>query len=99
MSIDLLLNHSANDPITKFKIKGLPKDSEYAALPFGRRIEYARAIEAFKASAQSTYLSQKRQSYTKAIREAIKLYGVTQYYCRFYCNANVKDDSFQFWYK
>jgi hypothetical protein len=88
---------SANDPIVKFKINGLPKD--YAALPFGRRIEHARTIEAFKASAQSIHLSQKRQSYTKAIREAIRLYGVTEYFCQFHCNANVKDDSFQFWFK
>jgi hypothetical protein len=85
--------------IRKFKIKGMPKDRELAAMPFGRQIDHLRVIQAFKAECKSTYLSQKRQSYRTAIRDAVKLLGATEYYCEFYCDANCKDDSFEFWYR
>ena len=84
--------------IIKFKIKGLPKNKEYVALPFGRRLEFDFAIGTFKAKARKVHLSQKRQTYSKAIREAIDLYNVDQYFCKFSCNDNVKDDSFEFFY-
>jgi len=84
--------------IIKFKIKGLPEDKEYVALPFGRRIEFRHIIADFKAKAKMIHLSQKRQTYNKAIREAIDLYDVDQYFCQFSCNDNVKDDSFEFFY-
>jgi len=94
------------EPIRKFKIKGMPKDGDYKNMVFGRRMEFNHVLarlgverfEAFKAGAKSIHLSQKRQSYAKAIREAIDLYNVDQYYCSFYCDENVKDDSFEFWY-
>lgn len=82
--------------IIKMKINGIPKD--YAQLPFGRQIEYRRVIEQFK-SEKSVYLSQKRQSWQKAIKDAIWLYGVKEYYTTFHCDSNCKDDTFQFWYR
>ena len=86
------------ETIRKFKINGMPKDKDYNALPFGRRVEFNATLAAFNAKAKSIHLSQKRRSYTKAIREAIDLYNVDQYYCSFDCDENVKDDSFVFWY-
>ncbi len=85
--------------IRKYKIKGLPAEKELAGMPFGRQIEHLRAIEAFKTACKSTHLSQKRQTYTKAIREAVKLLGATEWYCDFYCDSQMKDDSFEFWYR
>lgn len=90
---------SASNLIRKFKIKGLPKDKEFAGMPFGRQIEHYKAIKAFKDECKSVHLSQKRKSYTKAIKEAIDLYNVTEYYCEFYCSPDYKDDSFEFWYR
>ncbi len=85
--------------IRKFKIKGLPSDKEFSTMPFGRQIEHFRAIEAFKAACRSTHLSQKRQSYSKAIRDALKLHNATEYYCEFYNDSMTKDDVFEFWYQ
>lgn len=85
--------------IRKYKIKGMPSERELASMPFGRSIEYLRAIDQFKSSCKSVHLSQKRQTYQKAIREAIDLYDVKEYYCDFYCDDYVKDDGFQFFYR
>jgi len=82
---------------TKLKIIGVPKD--YHAMPFGRQLEYRRVIVAFKESAKSVHLSQKRQSNAKTIREALALYGATEYYCQFEDSQFCRDDSFQFWYR
>lgn len=88
-----------NGTIRKFKIKGMPKDKEFNALPFGRQIEGLRTIQQFKAENKSIHLSQKRKSYTKAIREAIDLYNVEEYFCQFLSGSEAKDDSFEFWFK
>jgi hypothetical protein len=85
--------------IRKFKIKGLPSDKELAGMAFGRSLETLKAIEKFKTEAKSTHLSQKRQSYAKAIKDAIALYDVKEYFCQFECSPQCKDDTFQFWYK
>jgi hypothetical protein len=85
--------------IKKFKIKGMIKDSEFEQLSFGRQLDYYPIIHKFKKESRDIHLSQKRQSYKTAIREAIKLYNVKEYYCEFYCSDDYKDDSFQFWYK
>lgn len=92
-------NLNRDSAIVRFKISGMPKDSTYNGLPFGRRIEYAKTIDEFKRSARVVHLSQKRQSYKKAIREAIELYDVAEYYCRFHANAQCFDDSFEFFFK
>lgn len=84
------------EPIKKLKINGIPKD--YAKLPFGRQLEFRNTIAEFQKTAKSVHLSQKRQTYQKAIKEAIDLYNVDQYYCCFYCDSQRKDDSFEFWY-
>lgn len=88
----------ANPRIRVFKIRGLPKDEDFHVLPFGRQIEYQRRIDEFKASAQTTWLSQKRQSYKSAIRDAVKLLTVAEYFCHFAANEHCSDDSFEFWY-
>ncbi len=85
--------------VRKLKIAGLPKERDYNAMPWGRQLEYRKAIEAFKATAKVTHLSQKRQTYAKAIREAIDLLGAAEYYCEFHCSPTCKDDSFEFWYR
>ena len=85
-------------PIIKFRIRGLPTDKEFVALPFGRQIEFRRVMEEFRTNAQMIHISQKRQTYTKAIKEAIDLYDVDQYFCRFHCSDNYKDDTFEFFY-
>ena len=56
-------------------------------------------VKDFKATAKVTHLSQKRQTYQKAIKEAIALHDVKEYYCEFYNESQCKDDSFEFWYK
>jgi hypothetical protein len=83
----------------KLKITGMPSEREYNALPFGRQLEFAQKLKEFKVTAKVTHLSQKRQTYQKAIKEAISLYGVKEYWCEFYNEPHCKDDSFEFWYK
>ncbi len=83
----------------KFKLKGLPTESQLQAMPFGRQLDTLKAIEAFKASAKRVWVSQKRQPYAKAIKEAVRLYGATEYYCQFNATEFCKDDTFEFYYK
>ncbi len=85
--------------IKKFKINGLPKDTDFAALPFGRQIECRLIIENFKYAAKSAHISQKRQSAAKAIRDFLKLTGAKEYYCFYHDSKNYKDDTFCIWYK
>lgn len=70
----------------KFKIAGM-KEFDF------------NKVKEFKVTAKVTHLSQKRQTYQKAIKEAISLYGVKEYWCEFYNEPHCKDDSFEFWYK
>lgn len=79
------------------KIKGIPKD--FDKLSFGQKMQYSKAIQEFKESAKSTWLTQKRQSYKKALREAINLHGIKEYYASFACGKFCHDDSFELWYK
>lgn len=86
--------------IVKFKMPSLGiKDKALAALPFGRQIEYLKKIQEWLKDAKSIHISQKRVSYTKAIKEAIDLYDVKEYYCKFYSGEFYFDDSFEFFYK
>ena len=87
-----------SNKIKKWSIRGVLPQIDVARMPFGRQIEHLKAIQEFKAGCKSVYLSQKRQTYAKAIREAIKLYNVDEYYCEFYCDSMMKDDSFEFFY-
>jgi hypothetical protein len=88
-----------NKKTYRFKISGLPKDKEFELMPFGRQIEHFKSIEAFKQSAKKGWVSMKRISSAKAVKEAIKLYEAKEYYCVFYDCPNYRDDSFEFWYK
>lgn len=88
-----------SDKIRKFKINGQVSDKAFAAMPFGRQLDTLRAIQTFKAATKSVHLSQKRQTYAKAIKEAIALYGATEYYCDFHCSNDCKDDTFEFWFR
>jgi len=81
----------------KIKINGIPKD--YESMSFGRQIEYRRIIENFKSESKKVWISQKRICSAKALKEAIKLYQVKQYYCVINDSENYWDDSFEFWYK
>lgn len=83
----------------KFKIKNLITSKEYNQLSFGQRIEVDKKLKEFRDSSKSVWLSKKRQSATKAINEAIKLYDVREYYCKYADTPNYSDDSFEFWYK
>lgn len=88
------------DPITKFKIPSLGiKDVDYNKLPFGRQLEYRRAIADWIETAQVGYVSQKRKCYQIAINEFIKLYEVKEYYCRFNSSENYFDDTFKIYWK
>jgi hypothetical protein len=86
--------------ITKIKVNGMPTEREYNAMPFGRQLDHRHTLATFKATAKSTHLSQKRQTYAKALKEFIALNDVTEYF-----NAAPKgswdshDDSFEVWYK
>lgn len=85
-------------PVILCNIKGIPK--EYADLPFGRQLDFAKQIEEWKKTANSIHLSQKRQSYKKAIREFKELYDPTEYFTKFHADKdNYWDDSFQVFYK
>jgi hypothetical protein len=70
----------------KFKITGM-KDYDF------------NKVKDFKAGCKSIWLSQKRQTYQKAIKEAVALHDVKEYYCEFYNEPQCKDDVFEFWYK
>lgn len=84
----------------KFKINGLGiTDKQYDALPFGRQIEYAKKIEAFKASAKSVHISQKRKSHAAAWKEFKELYNPTEWFTTYLDGPTARDDSFEVWYK
>ena len=80
----------------KLKIAGIPKD--YATMPFGRQLEYRKVIADFKLCANSCWLSQKRTTSGRAIREAIKLLDVAEYFCQFHDEPTYRDDTFEFFY-
>jgi hypothetical protein len=84
--------------IVKFKIKGMPKDSEFNALPFGRQIEYAETIKKFKETTKNNHVSQKRTTNKKALKEFFDLHNVDQYYCKFEDSKTCRDDSFEIWF-
>ncbi len=84
----------------KFKINGIGiTDSAYNQLPFGRQLEFAKKIEEFKASAKTVHISQKRRSHASAWKEFKELYNPTEWFAQYEDSSNVRDDSFQIWYK
>jgi len=47
----------------------IPKDRDLNKMVFGRQIEYIKKIHEWKKGAKKVYLSQKRQTFSKAIKE------------------------------
>ena len=87
-----------NSTVILVKIQGIPKNVE--SLSFGQQIPHLRTIAEFKQSAKSTHLSQKRQSYKTALREFLSLHPeVKEYFAKFLCGSDAKDDSFELFYK
>lgn len=85
--------------VYRFKIAGLGiTEKEFAALPFGRKAEYFERFEAFKRSAKSAWLSQKRRTSAKAIKEFLDLHKPSNYFCCFQDSSEVRDDTFQVFY-
>lgn len=85
---------------TKFKINGLGiTDTAYNNLPFGRRLEYAKKIQEFKLNAKSVHISQKRRSHAAVWKEFKELYQPTEWYVQYEDSPNIRDDSFQVWYR
>ena len=64
----------------------------------GRQLEYRKVIADFKLCANSCWLSQKRTTSGRAIREAIKLLDVAEYFCQFHDEPTYRDDTFEFFY-
>lgn len=87
------------EQVVDFKIDGMITAKEYNALPFGRQIEHRRKIQEFQATAKTTWVSQKRKKRKAAIKEFLDLYDAKQYYYTCSDGPNVRDDSFQIWYK
>ena len=90
------------NPTKSFKIEGLISDKEYAALPFGRQIEYYKAFNKFKSEAKSDWISQKVKDGTSEINKFIRSVNAKEYYVCYYDKKKSPeywDDSFQIWYK
>lgn len=85
--------------VTKIKIAGVPKEKDYNALSFGRKMEYRHKIAEFQATARTTHVNQKRNSSVKAWQEFLKLYEVTEYYAVYNNSPTCRDDSYQVWFK
>ena len=83
-----------------FKINGLPKDSVFNNLIFGRQIDGLRAIELWKSGAQSIYVSIKRVQNSKSeIKKCVKMSGAKEFYCKYYDDSEWRDDSVELFYK
>lgn len=90
-----------NSPIKiKYRIKGVNPIgvNEWGTLPFSDKIELNKQFKAFQARSLTQYVSQKRQSNAKAMREFIDLYDVDEYFCMYYDDKDRRDDSFEVWY-
>lgn len=94
-----MLKLGITKPIRKFKIAGMPKDSEFNVMIFGRQIEHFKTIEAFKAANKSQWISKKRISAAKSIKEFLKMMRAKEFYCSYYDSSTYSDDSFEIWYK
>ena len=85
-----------------FKVAGVKSTpAELAAMPFGRRIEYLKALEAFKTAPNTrrNWISLKgRKSPGPAVREFVKLYGAKEYYVSIRWESDYRDDSVEIFY-
>jgi hypothetical protein len=75
------------------------KEKHFNILPFGRQLEYFKAIELWKKEAKTTYVNQKCRSTSKAICEFKDLYQPKEYFYIDRETANYRDDSIEIYYK
>lgn len=82
-------------------LKNVPNvPDNYPNMIFGRQLEYRNHIADYTKSAKQIHLSQKRQTYKKAIKEFVALYNPTSYYIPVInCDPNYYDDSFVVYYQ
>lgn len=93
---------SQSAKIINFNIKNFGiTDIEFNKLPFGRQIEYFRKLEEFKSSPETkkTWVSQKRKTTSKAIKEFKQLYQPKEFYLVVNNSENYRDDSFEIFYR
>jgi hypothetical protein len=87
--------------VVRFNLNIGITEKAYLSLSFGRRLEYTRKILQFCESAEQVYLSQKNQTFAKAIAEFKKLYKPKQWYVSAHSKEktpNYYDDSFVVYY-
>lgn len=82
----------------RFKIIGMPSETQYHSLPFGRKIEYNSIIQAFKKRAQHGYLDAKGMSVPTALAKFKKLYKPNEWYLIDRTGPDFKDDSMEIWF-
>jgi trehalose utilization protein len=88
--------NSMNPRITKTNIKAFKALGD-ESVPFGRKIDTMKALKAWKQDEQTrrVWLSQKRQSLTKALKELKDMYDARE----FYVELGKNDDSFEAFYR
>ena len=85
---------------TKYMIRidGVPAESQYNALSWGRQTEHKAAIDAFKARAKRMHYSAKGITTASAFRRFRKEYQPTQWFAVNRDAHLYHDDSFEVWY-
>lgn len=79
----------------------LPKDKDLNAMPFGRQLEHIKVIKKWKETAMSVLISQKKQSFAKAMKEFKDLYLPTYWFTSAVSkkdSPNYYHDSFEVFY-
>ena len=81
-------------------IKNVPNvPDNYPNMIFGQQLNYRRALTDYINGAEKIFLSQKRQSYKKAIKDFVSLHKPKNYYIPgFYSDDSQYDDSFLVYY-
>ena len=82
-----------------FKIDGMPKDTEYNRMSFGRQIDYRNKIAEFQKTAKKGHISAKGKSMAAGFKEFKKLYQAKQWYYIDRDASHWHDDSTEVWYK
>lgn len=71
---------STDKKTMKFKFHSIEIPKDLQSLPFGRQIDSLKLIQKWQEKATKGYISQKRQSFTKALKEFIDLYQPDEYF-------------------
>lgn len=82
-------------------IKNVPDvPDNYTNMIFGRQLDYRYKIADYMAKSKNIHLSQKKQTYKKAIKEFVDLYKPKNYYIpKINCDEFYYDDSFVVYYQ